>query len=180
MASARDAAGECLRCRRQATARRPAAGGARVRLTIRGMTFAAVASLFLFVLPGLGRTAPAKAAGPVAYPGLQIQVPSADFSIGHPTSTMRELRYTHLTWNAGSGPSELPPNYAPPPGIALPAQAVYTSNGSGGWTFASTVAVLRPMAYDPALAKYRFPLASFELRTVAADGSVGGLAAPSP
>jgi len=151
-----------------------------MRLTIRLITFAAIASLFLFALPGLGRTAPVRAAGPIAYPDLQIQIPQADFSIGHPTSTTRELRYTHLTWNTGSGPFELRPNYDPSTGIAQPVQALYTSNGTSGWTFASTVAVLRPMAYDPALAKFRFPLASFELRAVAADGSVGGQVAPSP
>jgi hypothetical protein len=151
-----------------------------MRLTIRRMAFAAIASLFLFVLPGVGRTAPVRAAGPITYPDLQIQIPPSDFSIGHPTSTSRELRYTHLTWNAGSGPFELRPSYDPATGMAQPAQALYISNGSDGWTFASTVPVLWPMAYDPALAKYRFPLASFELRTVAADGSVGGLVAPSP
>jgi hypothetical protein len=151
-----------------------------MRLTVRWITFAAIASLVVFVLPGIGRAVPAGAAAPIAYPDLQIQVPAADFSIGHPTSTTRELRYTHMTWNAGSGPFELRPTYDPSTGIAQPAQALYTANAGGGSTFASTTPVLRPMAYDPALAKYRFPLAGFGLRSVAADGSVGDLVAPSP
>src|SRR5215472_6213550 len=150
-----------------------------MRLTSRLVTFAAIASLLLIVLPGVGRTA-VRAAAPIAYPDLQVQVPAADFSIGHPTSATRELRYTHLTWNAGSGPFELRPSYDPSTGIAQPAQALYTSNGSGGWTFASSTPVEWPMAYDPALAKYRFPLASFQLRALASDGSVGAQVAASP
>src|SRR5215831_5455165 len=148
-----------------------------MRLTSRLVTFAAIASLLLIVLPGVGRTA-VRAAAPIAYPDLQVKVPTADFSIGHPTSTTRELRYTHLTWNAGSGPFELRPAYDPSTGIAQPSQALYTTNGSGGWTFVSTIPVLQPMAYDAPINKYRFPLASFELRAVAADGSVGAMVAP--
>src|SRR5215471_2739695 len=139
-----------------------------MHMTARGFAFAAIASLLLIVVPGLGHAAPVRAAAPIAYPDLQVQVPAADFSIGHPTSATRELRYTHLTWNAGGGPFELRPAYDPSTGIARPSQALYTSNGSGGWTFVSTVPVLQPMAYDAPINKYRFPLASFELRAVAA------------
>ena len=121
-----------------------------------------------------------QAAAPVAYPDLQVQVPAADFSIGHPTAATRELRYTHITWNAGSGPFELRPSYDPSTGIAQPSQALYTANAGGGWTLASTTPMLRPMAYDPPLNKYRFPLAGSGLYAVAADGSLGALAAPSP
>jgi len=58
-----------------------------MRRTVRWLTYVGVALLAVVVLPGTGRVAPARAAAPIAYPDLQLQVPTTDVSIGHPTAT---------------------------------------------------------------------------------------------
>lgn len=151
------------------------------RRALRWFSRAALCMLLVVVLPGVGTstlTAPV-AAAVIAYPDLQMQVPTAEIAIGYPTSTTRELRYTHITWNAGAGPLEIRPNYDPATGIAHPSQALYSANGTG-WTLATTVPIARTMTYDPAIAKYAFPLAGFGLYSVGPGGSVGSLIAPAP
>jgi hypothetical protein len=132
-------------------------------------------------LPSAGRialTTPATAAA-IAYPDLQMQVPASEIAIGDPTPTTRELRYSHITWNAGAGPLEIRPNYDPSTGIAHPSQALFSASGSG-WTFVTTVPIAHTMTYDAAIAKYAFPLAGFGLFSVGEGGSVGSLIRPSP
>jgi hypothetical protein len=116
----------------------------------------------------------------IAYPDLRVKIPVNSISIVHPTSTTRFLDYTHITWNAGAGPWELRPNYNPSTGIAKMSQALYTATGPGQWAYVSSVPIVVPMAYDAALFKYRFPLGSFGLYSVAANGGVGSLVSDSP
>ncbi len=41
--------------------------------------------------------------GAIAYPDLQMLMPTGEISIKS-TSTTRTLEFTHITWNAGAGP----------------------------------------------------------------------------
>jgi len=120
------------------------------------------------------------AAGPViAYPDLRINVPVSSFSIANPTPSTRTLDFTHVTWNAGTGPLEIRPNYNPTTGIAEGYQALYTMTSPGQWSFVSTVPIARPMVWDPPI-DYRFPLSAFALYSIGSDGGVGGVVATSP
>jgi hypothetical protein len=115
----------------------------------------------------------------VAYPDLQVQVPSAEISIGHPTAGARALQFSHVTWNAGAGPFELRPQYNSSSGMAQGVQALYDSAGGAHWTFDHTVPVVGPMVWEPP-SDYRFPLTKFWLYRVASGGGVGSLVATSP
>ncbi len=151
-----------------------------MRRALSWLTRAALCLLLVVVLPGAGRIAlTVPVAAVIAYPDLQMEVPTSEIAIAHPTPTTRELIYSHVTWNAGTGPLEIRPNYDPSTGIAHPSQALYYANGTG-WTFAYTVPIARSMTYDAPIDKYAFPLAGFGLYSVGPGGAVGSLIAPAP
>ena len=157
------------------------AGRTTVRRSLRWICRVGLCLLLAVGLPsagGITLTAP-PAAAVIVYPDLQMQVPTSDITIGHPTPTTRELRFTRVTWNAGAGPLEIQPNYDPSTGIARPSQALFSASGSG-WTFVTAVPIASTMTYDAAIARYTFPLAGFGLYSAGPDGSVAGLIAPSP
>jgi hypothetical protein len=118
-------------------------------------------------------------AATIAYPDLQVQVPTSVISIGHPTQSTKSLQFTHITWNAGAGPLEIRPSYNPATGISQGFQALYSSSGSGTWTFNQTVPIVAPMIWTPP-SDYRFQLTKFWLYNVAAGGGIGSLVATSP
>ena len=75
----------------------------------------------LLALSGLGTLveAPVARAATVALPDMQMEVPTNAISIGT-TSGTKQLRFTHITWDAGTGPFEIDPAYnathlEPPP-----------------------------------------------------------------
>jgi len=119
-------------------------------------------------------------AATIAYPDLEVMVPTAEISIGKPTSTTRELRFSHVTWNAGAGPLEIRPSYDPSTGVSQGFQRLYTYTTGNTLQSVQDVPIADPMVYVPALAAYKFPLSTFGLYAVAPDGSVGSLVAPSP
>jgi hypothetical protein len=116
----------------------------------------------------------------VTPPDMQIKVPTNAISIGTDSGTgHRQLQFTHITWDAGTGPFELDPNYDPQTGTATFTQAIYRSTSPGVWTFDHSVPVAATGVFDPP-SDYRFPLTKFTLNTVQADGSPGALLATSP
>ena len=71
-------------------------------------------------------------------PDMQLEVPTNAISIGT-SGGVRELRFTHITWDAGTGPFEIDPTYNSATGTATFSQAIYNSasrGGSGPWTTA--------------------------------------------
>ena len=52
--------------------------------------------------------------GAIAYPDLQLLMPTGDIAIVH-NSTTRTLEFTHITWDAGAGPLEIRPTTTPRP-----------------------------------------------------------------
>ncbi len=134
---------------------------------------------FAVALLGLLCVAASAPAAPIAYPDLQVLVPTSDIAIGHPTSTTRSLDFSHITWNAGTGPFEIRPSYNALTGISQGFQALYSSPSAGVYTFERTVPIAGSMIWDPP-SDYRFPLDSFALYTVASGGGPGSLVATSP
>jgi hypothetical protein len=138
---------------------------------------APVAWLFLILL--LSSFSSLSVAQPViAYPDLQVLTPTSLMSIGKPTSSTREFRFSHITWNAGFGPLEIRPNYNPSTNQSQGYQRLYTRNASGGLTFVMDVPIAVPMYWMPPT-DYRFPMSGFGLYTDV-NGALGTLVAASP
>jgi hypothetical protein len=143
---------------------------------IRGIRPCALAGLIVLVL--LAVCASSASAEPIAYPDLQLLMPTADMTIVHKDST-RTFEFTHVSWDAGAGPLEIRPSYNPATGISQGYQALYTMPSPGVWKFAYTVPIAGPMIWTPP-SDYNFPLDRFALYDVAPDGGVGSLVATSP
>src|ERR1700722_11739345 len=114
----------------------------------------------------------------VAYPDLQVLTSQSQISIGNPTPSTREFRFTHITWNSGAGPLEIRPNYNASIMQSQGLQRLYSRNSSGGLTAVMDVPIAVPMYWVPP-SDYRFPLSSFGLYSDV-GGSIGTLVAPSP
>jgi hypothetical protein len=116
----------------------------------------------------------------ITLPDMKVLVPAADISIAtNPTSHDRQLQFTHITWDAGSGPFEIDPTYNAQSGTATFMQAIYAMNKPGVWTLDHKVPIAATGVFDPP-SDYQFPLTRFTLNTVNAGGSIGGLVATSP
>jgi hypothetical protein len=119
-------------------------------------------------------------AGNVTLPDMKIQVPTNAISIATNSGTHhRQLQFTHITWDAGTGPFELDPTYDAKTGTATFTQAIYQSSSPGVWTRDYTVPVAATGVFDQP-SDYQFPLTRFTLNTVNADGSLGAVVATSP
>src|SRR5438105_5755408 len=121
---------------------------------------------FLFALL-LAATEPV-AAATIAYPDMRVDVPTSEITIGHPTPSTRELRFSHVSWNAGAGPWEFRPSYDSSTGMATVQQALYVLTGPAQWAFDHAVPLATQMRYVPP-DDYAFPLAQFALHVVQAD-----------
>jgi hypothetical protein len=115
----------------------------------------------------------------IAYPNLRVEVPTDGFSISTPTTSVRTLNFSHITWNAGAGPLEIRPQYNPATGTAMATQALYTLTGPSAWSFVKNVPIVKSMVWEPP-SDYRFPLTGFGLYTVGSGGGIGSLVASSP
>ena len=114
----------------------------------------------------------------IAYPDLQVITPASLISIGNPTPSTREFRFSHITWNGGAGPLEIRPNYNAGSVWTQGYQRLYTRSSSGQLTPVMDVPIAVPMYWVPP-SDYRFALASFGLYSDV-NGSIGVLVAPSP
>ncbi len=129
---------------------------------------------------GVGFTPSHANADPViAYPNLQVKIPTNQISIAAPAPSTRVLDFTHITWNAGAGPLEIQPSYNSTTGTSTAVQNLYTLTGSATWSFVKSVPIVKSMAWHPPT-DYAFPFSGFGLYTVGASGGVGALVASSP
>ncbi|TPG19677.1 hypothetical protein EAH86_04320 [Pedococcus bigeumensis] len=135
----------------------------------------ATASL-LIAAPAAVQAAPA---GAPHLPDLQTVVPLDAFSVVQ-GSAGREFRYTHLVYNAGPGPLEVQPVYDDVTGGYRGTQEVFTHNASGQWSQVSQSRVPDVFEFHAEHGHFHFPLASFGLYSVAADGGLGTPVALSP
>ena len=75
----------------------------------------------------------AAAAATVTLPDMQLKVPTNQISIGtNPSTGHRQLQFTHITWDAGTGPFEIDPSYNSATGTASFVQAIYNSPSEPG------------------------------------------------
>jgi hypothetical protein len=113
-------------------------------------------------------------------PDLQIEVPTDNISIStNPDTGVRQLQFTHITWDAGTGPFLIKPKYNRHTGTATFTQTIYKSRGGGSWKPAYSVHLAANGIFDPP-SDYRYPLTRFTLNTMNGDGSPGAIVAVSP
>ena len=121
-----------------------------------------------------------RAAYHVTLPDLQIQVPTDDISIGNnPDTGNRQLQFTHITWDAGTGPFEIKPKFNHRTGTASFVETIFKTRTGGSWRPAYTVRLAATGVFDPP-SDYRYPLTRFTLNTMNGDGSPGAIVAISP
>jgi hypothetical protein len=135
----------------------------------------AVGFSFFYILSSFPSSSMAQA---IAYPDLKVLTPPSLISIGNPTPSTRELRFSHVTWDAGAGPLEIRPTYNPATGQSWAVQRLYTRTGSGGLSFVMDVPIAIPLFWVPP-SDYRFPMSGFGLYSDV-NGSIGTLLAASP
>jgi len=122
----------------------------------------------------------AAAAATVTPPDMQLKVPTSQISIGtNPSTGHQQLQFTHITWDAGTGPFEIDPSYNSATGTATFVQAIYNSPSPGTWQLDHVVPLAVTGVFDPPF-DYQFPLTRFTINQVNADGSVGQVVATSP
>ena len=134
---------------------------------------------------GLGTVLPrisaAGGAATIAYPDLISVIPTNGFGIMHPTPSTKELDYTHIVYNAGTGPLDVQPtNFNATTDLATGVQRLYAYDANGVRTLASTHTATDQFFFHVAHGHYHFPLATFGLYAVAPDGSLGTAIAVSP
>jgi hypothetical protein len=121
-----------------------------------------------------------RAAYHVTLPDLQILVPTDNISIGNnPDTGDRQLQFTHITWDAGTGPFQIKPKYSRRTGTANFVQTIYKSRNGSSWRPAYTVPLAATGVFDPP-SDYRYPLTRFTVNTVNGAGSLGPVVATSP
>jgi hypothetical protein len=127
-----------------------------------------------------GDTTVSTLAANVTLPDMQIKVPTNAISIAtNGTTHHRQLQFTHITWDAGTGPFEIDPTYSAKTGTATFTQVIYQSPAPGVWTRDHTVPVAATGIFDQP-SDYQFPLTKFTLNNVNPDGTLGTVVATSP
>ena len=114
----------------------------------------------------------------IAYPDLKVMTPPSLISIGNPTPSTREFRFSHVTWDAGAGPLEIRPAYNAATGQSWAVQRLYSRDSSGNLSFVMDVPIAVPLYWVPP-SDYRFPMSGFGLYSDV-NGSIGILMAASP
>ena len=141
-----------------------------------------VVVLALVTTAGLILTASVATARPPAtehLPDLQTIIPTNAFSVVN-TPEGREFRYTHLVYNNGPGPLEIQPSYDSTTGGYRGRQLIMTHNAAGAWSQLRDRRVPDTFVFHAEHGHFHFPLASFGLYAVAADGGFGDPVALSP
>jgi len=116
----------------------------------------------------------------VTLPDLQIQVPTELISIGTNSDTGdRQLQFTHVTWDAGTGPFQIKPKYDRRTGVSTFVQTIYESRNGRSWRPDYSVRLAATGVFDPP-SDYRYPLTRFTLNTMNQDESPGAIVAVSP
>jgi hypothetical protein len=133
---------------------------------------ALVAVLVLLLVPA------GASARKIAYPDLQVLMPTNEIQIIH-KSSKRLLEFTHITSDLGEGPLEMRPVYNSETGISQAYQALYTETSPGVWQFAETLPIVGPMIWTPP-SDYNFPLDRFWLLNSNSEGAPGSIVASSP
>ena len=106
-------------------------------------------------------------------------IPTNQFSVVTGTAGP-EFRYTHRVFNAGPGPLEIQPEYSSTSGNYQGQQRFFTHDANNQWSQTGQRRVPDPFIFHAAHGHFHFPLASFGLYAVAADGGPGAPVTLSP
>jgi hypothetical protein len=106
------------------------------------------------------------------FPDLKDIIPPGKMSVVQ-TSNGRQFQYTHDTFNAGPGPLVIQPVFNSASGSYQGNQYIYSLNSSGVWTLSQTIPIAGAFIFDSDHAHFHFPLVSYGLYTVAANGGPG-------
>ena len=109
---------------------------------------------------------------PLLYPDLQDILPTGKMSVVK-TATGRQFQYTHDTLNGGPGPWVIQPVYNAASGSYQGTQYIYSQNSSGVWSLAKQIPVAGAFFFDSDHGHFHFPLVTYGLYTVAANGGPG-------
>jgi hypothetical protein len=112
------------------------------------------------------------------YPDLSDIIPTGQISVAGSGST-RVFRYTHDTFNGGSGPLVIQPVYNAASGNYNGTQYIYSFSG-GTWTLARQIPIAGIFIFDSDHGHFHFPFTTYGLYTVAGDGGIGAPVAVSP
>ena len=101
------------------------------------VAIAVVAVSLVPVLATGSSSAARSSATAITLPDLQVLVPTDAISIGtNPSTGHRQLQFTHVTWDAGTGPFAIQPAYDAASGLSSFRQVLYRSAGPGRWAAA--------------------------------------------
>ncbi|NML17312.1 Ig-like domain-containing protein [Azohydromonas caseinilytica] len=104
-------------------------------------------------------------------PDLSVVIPPGRMAVVG-TGADRVFQYTHNTFNGGSGPLVIQPEYNASSGAYLGTQYVYAFE-AGKWTLARRVRVAGGFIFHEAHGHFHFPFARFGLYAVGSDGRPG-------
>jgi hypothetical protein len=122
----------------------------------------------------------AASAATVTLPDLQVKVPTGNISIGtNPDTGHRQLQFTHITWDAGTGPFAIQPSYSASSDLSSFSQVLYNSPSPGAWTVDHRVQLGVDGIFEPP-SDYRYPLTRFSLDSVGPGGANGSVLRVSP
>src|SRR2546425_1475471 len=113
------------------------------------------------------------------FPDFKNIIPTDKISIVQGASG-RELQYTHDILNAGPGPLIIQPAYNPAAGTYNGTQYIYSRSSAGAWSVTQTIPLAGEFFFHAEHGHFHFPLASFGLYSVAADGGIGAAVSLSP
>ncbi|HLG91434.1 MAG TPA: IPT/TIG domain-containing protein [Acidimicrobiales bacterium] len=137
------------------------------------------ACLGLLVAPLPAGPAAASSPPAIAYPDLQDILPPSSIQIDHPIGAPKQLRFSHVIYNAGDGPLEVQPSFDPVTQTASAVQNLYGYDSAGNLQLVSQVPIAGRWYFDPVTAHYIFPSASYGLYAVGPNNTVGAQVAPS-
>jgi len=120
---------------------------------------------------------PSSSTEPPRLPDLSVIIPTGRMAIAG-TGSSRVLQYTHDTFNGGSGPLVIQPQYNMASGAYLGTQYLYAYS-AGAWTLLKEAPLAGTFVFHAEHGHFHFPFASFGLYAVRADGGPGAPVAPS-
>ncbi len=119
-------------------------------------------------VPGVNFTAQSSA---ILLPDLTDIIPSSSFTVTG-TGASRQFSYTHLTFNGGSGPLVIQPEYHQASGNYLGTQYLYTFN-AGSWTLSQQTPVGGAFVFHAAHGHFHYPFSTYGIYAVAPNGGIG-------
>jgi hypothetical protein len=114
----------------------------------------------------------AQSNGGLLFPDLQDILPPGKMSVVN-TASGRQFQYTHDTLNAGPGPLVIQPLFNPASGSYQGTQYIYSQSAGGAWSVVQQIPVAGAFVFDSDHGHFHFPLVSYGLYTVGANGLPG-------